>query len=139
MVLFRRFSPCYVADDALDQIETVAKRISFGKTVCLGQTCVAPDYVLCSSKVQDKLLEWIPKVIAQHYGSANPEDSNEICRIVNDAHFERLRNLVERSRHKVAFGGQFNREKRWISPTILTNINGDEPVMQEEVTKQKRI
>lgn len=126
-------SPCYIADDALDQAHILAKRLSFGKTVCLGQTCVAPDYVLCSRKVQDKLVELIPKVIAEQYGSANPEDSNELCRIINDNHFERLKNLVESSRNKVAFGGHFNKAKRWVSPTILTNVTGDEPVMQEEI------
>jgi len=126
-------SPCYVSDDALGHIEMIAKRISFGKTVCVGQTCVAPDYVLCSRRAQEMLVEWIPRVIAQHYGSANPEDSNEICRIVNDMHFERLKNLVESSRNKVVVGGHFNKEKRWISPTILTDIQGDEPIMQEEI------
>jgi len=126
-------SPCYVADDAMGQIEEIAKRIAFGKTVCLGQTCVAPDYILCSREMQDKLVESIPKAIAKNYGSANPEDSNEICRIINETHFERLRNLIESSRDKVAVGGHLNKDKLWISPTILTNINGDEPIMQEEI------
>lgn len=44
-----------------------------------------------------------------------------------------MRNLVESSKHKVAFGGHFNRDKRWISPTILTDIIGVEPIMQEEI------
>lgn len=125
-------SPCYIADDVLSHADVVFQRLAFGKTVCLGQTCVAPDYVLCSKKVQDKIVEMVPKIIESQFGPV-PEDSNEICRIINDNHFERLKNLIESSRNKVAYGGNYNKEKRWISPTILTNITGDEPIMQEEV------
>lgn len=125
-------SPCYISDDILNQADVLFQRLAFGKTVCLGQTCVAPDYVLCSKTVQDKIVEMVPKIIESQFGP-NPEDSNELCRIVNDNHFERLKGLIESSKSKVAYGGKYNKEKRWISPTILTNITGDEPIMQEEI------
>jgi acyl-CoA reductase-like NAD-dependent aldehyde dehydrogenase len=49
------FSPCYL-DNTVDM--TVAtKRILWGKFVNAGQTCIAPDYVLCTKEVEKKFLE----------------------------------------------------------------------------------
>ena len=44
------FSPVYV--DSTSDLELVARRLMWGKFVNSGQTCVAPDYVLCSPEVQ---------------------------------------------------------------------------------------
>ena len=44
------FSPVYV-DNASD-LELVARRLMWGKFANCGQTCIAPDYVLCSPEVQ---------------------------------------------------------------------------------------
>ena len=53
----------WVAYDCIDEsakIELTAKRIVFGKFLNLGQTCVAPDYILCHEAVKDRLIENIP-------------------------------------------------------------------------------
>jgi acyl-CoA reductase-like NAD-dependent aldehyde dehydrogenase len=42
--------PLYM-DDSID-MKIAVKRLIWGKMINLGQTCVAPDYVLCSSKVE---------------------------------------------------------------------------------------
>jgi len=44
------FSPVYV--DSTSDLELVARRLMWGKFVNSGQTCIAPDYVLCSTEVQ---------------------------------------------------------------------------------------
>lgn len=48
-------SPCIVDETA--NIELASRRIVFGKFMNCGQTCVAPDYVLCHSSIKDKLVE----------------------------------------------------------------------------------
>ena len=48
-------SPCIV--DATAKLPLAARRIVFGKYLNCGQTCVAPDYVLCDVRIRDRLVE----------------------------------------------------------------------------------
>ena len=48
-------SPCIVDETA--DLKLTARRIVFGKYLNCGQTCVAPDYLLCQESVKDALLE----------------------------------------------------------------------------------
>ena len=59
-------SPCIV--DASANIKLAAKRIVFGKYLNCGQTCVAPDYILCESSIKDKFLCEVVKQIKNQYG-----------------------------------------------------------------------
>jgi aldehyde dehydrogenase (NAD+) len=43
-------SPVYI-DETVTDLELAAKRIMWGKFANAGQTCIAPDYVLCHEKV----------------------------------------------------------------------------------------
>ena len=43
-------SPTYI-DESVTDMTLVANRVMWGKFMNTGQTCVAPDYVLCHEKV----------------------------------------------------------------------------------------
>ena len=45
-------SPVFI--DATADMEVTARRLVWAKFVNLGQTCIAPDYILCSKEVQDR-------------------------------------------------------------------------------------
>ncbi len=121
-------SPCIVDETA--KIPLAAKRIVFGKYLNCGQTCVAPDYILCHKDVKDQLLQEIKKQITVQFGS-NPLENADYGRIVNEKHFDRLLGLIEPS--KLAAGGTSIRERLQIAPTVLDNITWDDAVMQEEI------
>ena len=59
-------SPCIVADDA--NIEVAARRIMWGKCVNVGQSCIAPDYIVCSRSTQERLVEAFKRTLAEFYG-----------------------------------------------------------------------
>ena len=59
-------SPCIVDDSA--KIPLAAKRIVFGKFLNCGQTCVAPDYILCHKSVKDELVAEIKRQITLQFG-----------------------------------------------------------------------
>ena len=59
-------SPCIVDETA--DLKLTARRIVFGKYLNCGQTCVAPDYLLCQASVKDALLEEIKAVKAACHG-----------------------------------------------------------------------
>ena len=121
-------SPCIVDDTA--DLDLAAKRIAWGKFINAGQTCVAPDYILCSSKTAPKLAKALECAIRSLYG-ADPLASPDLCRIVNEKHFDRLLHLMEY--RDVACGGKHRREDLLIEPTVLQNVSRQDPVMQEEI------
>ncbi|XP_075980879.1 aldehyde dehydrogenase type III isoform X4 [Anticarsia gemmatalis] len=123
-------SPVYI-DNTVD-IMVTAKRILWGKFINVGQTCIAPDYVLCTKEVQDKFVEAAKKVLREWYGD-EPQKSPDLCRIVNNRHFSRLQALVDASRDKVAIGGSYDANDKFIEPTIVTNVTATDKIMQDEI------
>jgi aldehyde dehydrogenase (NAD+) len=121
-------SPCIV--DSSAKLSLAAKRIVFGKFLNCGQTCVAPDYLLCQREVKDQLLAEIRKEIARQYGE-NPLQNPDYGKIVNQKHFDRLRGLMDPA--KVILGGDTNPETLQIAPTVMDNVTWDDAVMQEEI------
>ena len=63
-------SPCYVADDC--NLPVALKRILWGKAVNMGQTCIAPDYILCSEKTKNAITKHLPDQITEFFGK-NPK------------------------------------------------------------------
>ena len=121
-------SPCIVDETA--KLSLAARRIVFGKYLNCGQTCVAPDYILCHSGVKDRLVEALCKEVRRQYGE-QPLENPDYGRIVNEKHFQRLLGLIDQD--KVAAGGQSYLPTLQIAPTILDSVTHDYPVMQEEI------
>lgn len=119
-------SPAFVTEKADLQIAT--KRIVWGKFINAGQTCVAPDYLYVAENIKAKFL----KVLIEEIKKRNYTDNvDHYCKIINERNFDRLEKMIDRE--KVVFGGETNREKRYISPTVLDNVTWEDLVMQEEI------
>ncbi len=121
-------SPCIV--DSSAKLSLAAKRIVFGKYLNCGQTCVAPDYILCESSVKDELLREIKAQITKQFGK-NPLGNPNYGKIVNGKHFERISSLIDSD--KVYCGGKTSRDTLQIEPTVLDNVTWGDAVMQEEI------
>ena len=121
-------SPCIVDETA--KIPLAAKRIVFGKFLNCGQTCVAPDYLLCHSAVKKKLIEEIKKQIKLQFGK-KPIENPHYGKIVNDKHFERLVGLIEDK--KVVYGGGVYELNQKIEPTVMDGVTWEDAVMQGEI------
>ncbi len=121
-------SPCIV--DSSANIKISAKRIVFGKFLNLGQTCVAPDYILCDKKVKDELVSEIVREIIRQFGE-NPLENPDYGKIINSKHFDRIIGLIDKS--KLLYGGEINVETEQIVPTLMDNITWDDSVMKEEI------
>ncbi|MER5636826.1 aldehyde dehydrogenase family protein [Kitasatospora sp. NPDC002227] len=121
-------SPVFVDRGA--DVETVARRLAESKFRNAGQTCVAPDYVLTDARTAAALAEALERAVKAVYGD-DPQTSGGYGRIVNERHFDRVRALLGSGR--TAFGGRTDRADRYIEPTVLLDVQPDEPVMQEEI------
>ncbi|XP_012871832.1 PREDICTED: aldehyde dehydrogenase, dimeric NADP-preferring [Dipodomys ordii] len=121
-------SPCYVDKDC--DLDVACRRIAWGKFMNSGQTCVAPDYILCDPSIQNQIVEKLKKSLREFYGE-NAKQSRDYGRIVSDRHFQRVISLIEGQ--KVAHGGTWDAASRYIAPTILIDVDPQSPVMQEEI------
>lgn len=121
-------SPCIV--DSTAKIPLAARRIVFGKYLNCGQTCVAPDYILCDVSIKDALLAAIQKEITRQFGD-RPLDNPDYGKIINEKHFERILGLI--AKEKIICGGESDSSTLRIAPTVLTDVSWDDPVMGEEI------
>ncbi len=121
-------SPCIV--DASANIKLAAKRIVFGKYLNCGQTCVAPDYILCEKSIKDAFVAEVIKQIKKQYGE-NPLENKDYGKIINEKHFNRLCGLIDKN--KVVIGGETNPQKCQIAPTVMDNVTESDAVMGEEI------
>ena len=116
-------SPCIVDQSA--NLKLAAKRIVFGKFLNCGQTCVAPDYILCHKSVKSKLINFLKEEIQLQYGSA------ELGKIINRKHFDRILALIDPN--KVVTGGTGDPDTLRIQPTVMDSVTWKDAVMQEEI------
>ncbi|WP_299521525.1 aldehyde dehydrogenase [Winogradskyella sp.] len=104
------------------------KRMIWAKFVNSGQFCITTDYALVHKDIKEEFL----KLTIQEIEKGNfSEENNNYVQIINSRNFDRVVNLIDPE--KVHYGGGYNREDRRIQPTILTEVNLDDKVMQEEI------
>ena len=121
-------SPCIV--DASANIPLAARRIVWGKFLNCGQTCVAPDYILCEESVKDRLAEEILRQTKKQFGD-NPLENPDYGRIINSKHYARLMGLINPA--KVILGGTGDEQACRIAPTVMDGVTREDAVMQEEI------
>ena len=121
-------SPCIV--DATANIPLAARRIVFGKYLNCGQTCVAPDYILCDSRIHDQLVDAIRSEINRQFGE-NPLQNPDYGKIINEKHFHRLLGMIDPD--KTVCGGQYDEQTLRIVPTVMTDVTWEDAVMGEEI------
>ena len=121
-------SPCIIDQNA--DLKVAAKRVAWGKALNAGQTCIAPDYLMIHEDVKDKFLKLLVKEW-KHLLTKDPQKAKHFVRIVSDKALERLISYLDNG--TIYHGGTYDKATRYLSPTILTNVSPDAPVMQEEI------
>ena len=119
-------SPCIVDEDA--DIELAAKRITWGKFLNAGQTCVAPDYICVHKSVHEKFLELVKNNIKKYYYK-DGKLSKDFPHLINEKHLEKVTSFIDND--KLVFGGKV--KGTCLEPTILDNVTFDDKVMEEEI------
>jgi aldehyde dehydrogenase (NAD+) len=121
-------SPCIVDTDI--NLEHTVKRITWGKFINAGQTCIAPDYLLVNKTIKKDLIDGLEKSLKEFYGD-NPANSPDYARIISQKHFERLVNFLKDG--EVIIGGENQPSERYIAPTVVDHVSLEDSVMQEEI------
>ena len=126
-----------IVDETAD-IPKIAQITAWGKCLNNGQTCIAPDYMFVHASKKDEFLSEYQKCLTQFYNAegAGVEKSASYARIVNTRHFERVKSYLDDAvakGAKIEAGGQTIAEQNFIEPTVLTNVNDDMKLMQDEI------
>jgi len=121
-------SPAIVEKDA--DIASAANRIVLGKFINAGQTCIAPDYLLVDETIKDRLIAKIKTQLEKFY-SHDAMASDDYGKIINERRFDKLVSYL--SRETILAGGQHDRTKLFIAPTIIGDVSLHSPLMREEI------
>jgi len=126
-------SPVIIDETA--NIDAAVKKITWGKYLNCGQTCIAPDYILVHDSKKDEFVSKLDANLKKVFGD-DPEKSADMGRIVNNKHFNRIKGLLDEAVSKgakIETGGQTNESDNYIAPTVISNVSLDSKVMQEEI------
>lgn len=127
-------SPAIVLDDVTDvDMATVARRIVWGRFTNSGQTCVAVDYVLVHESVKEKLVKAIVEVVEDHFYKDLESSNPSYTHIIHDRAFEQLKDMIESSSGNIRTGGEFDAETRFISPTVIDDVDWQDSTMKREI------
>ncbi|KRZ01627.1 Aldehyde dehydrogenase family 3 member B1 [Trichinella zimbabwensis] len=118
-----------VVDQSVNDLETVAKRIAWARCVNAGQTCTAPDYVLCHQSIKMELVEQIAVAFRKFY-SNNAKQSKDFGRIINAARFRSIDTLLQSC--DVLVGGRTDEDDLYVEPTVV-DAKLDDPILENEI------
>ncbi len=127
---------CPALIDATSNIYEAAKKITYFKFMNAGQTCVAPDYILIEKSIKDEFINHCKSYLLDMYGDLDLiQDNPDYCRIVDKDHSERLNKILKDSidsGSSLEFGGIYNKEDCFMSPTIIST-SFRSSIMKEEI------
>lgn len=125
-------SPCIVTSRV--DVDTVARRLMYGKLFNAGQTCVAPDYVITFPEMLEPLKEAIIGTVKVFYGE-NPIKSTDYSRIINHKHYDRLSQLLANLTREteIISIGDSDREDKYFAPTVVLNPPIQSTLMLHEI------
>lgn len=124
-----------IVDESANIVET-AWKLAFYKFANAGQTCTAPDYILCHEDKKEALIAGLKENFSAFFGGNNTNQSKDYCQIITHAHFDRVKDYLDDAKKmgaSVEVGGHTNRENKFISPTVLSNVSLESKVMKEEI------
>ncbi|MGJ1407696.1 NAD(P)-dependent benzaldehyde dehydrogenase MdlD [Sphingobacterium siyangense] len=121
-------SPTIVHHDA--DIEKAVQRISAGKWINCGQTCVAPDYVYVHESVKGAFIDQLKSYLKAAY---NDESLGKIGKIVSQHQIGNLAGYLNAAPEKVIYGGKYDLETRHFEATLMDDVNWNDAVMQQEI------
>lgn len=123
-----------IIDPAID-IRAAVSRFIFGKVLNSGQTCVAPDYILCPRAKLDELIEQLKYYYTAMYPSI--ENNNDCTSIINQNQLIRLQNLIDDAKKKgakiIPLLNTSMIAERKMPLTLIKETTNEMTVMKEEI------
>ncbi|KAJ9446517.1 Aldehyde dehydrogenase, partial [Diplonema papillatum] len=119
--------------DKTAKMTSVVERISTAKWINVGQTCIAPDYLLVHESIAQEVIDRLVEYTKAYKPTA--KESKDYGRVISERHAQRLRDLLVNTKGKVLTGGAGDVDiaNRFVPPTIITDVALDDPVLSDEI------
>ena len=125
-------SPALIGPDV--SADFAVERMLYGKCLNAGQTCVAPDYVLCPENMETALVEAFRKQFTQLYPDLSCGDYTSV---INDAHYDRLqswlKDAIDQGAKVISLGDKSASLPRSLPLQLLLKVNSSMKIMQDEI------
>lgn len=126
-----------IVDEGYD-VAKASEKITWGKCVNAGQTCIAPDYLLIHQSKLQPFLQAFEQRVERMYDADGKgvRASQEYGRIINTRNFQRVKGLIDDAVAKgarVAIGGELNEAEKFIAPHVLIDVTPEMNIMREEI------
>lgn len=124
-------SPVIIDSDV--NLEDCVEKLSWGKFMNGGQTCVAPDYVFIPEDLKAEFIQLFKKQIQKNFGESSSERLNtpDFARMVDAKAYARLASKIKDEKKLLEDTPQA--DKKFIPPTLLTDVTLNSPVMEDEI------
>ncbi|KAF8518431.1 aldehyde dehydrogenase [Hysterangium stoloniferum] len=123
---------CPVVIDENYDVDIAARRVLWGKQINAGQVCISPDYVLVPRHHQDKFVASLKKAWHEFFpeGALNSKDTGGI---INDRHFHRVQDMLNRTQGQIVIGGQSDPSRRKFDVTIVRDVKEGDSLLEDEI------
>lgn len=122
-----------IISDGMD-LNLIAKRIMFVKTLNAGQICLSPDYIFIKRGLENDLINALKETFNNFFTEKNQDDYTSM---VNENHFKRMDQYIQDAKEKGAVVTDLapidNPDNNIMSTKVLLNVNDEMLVMQEEI------
>tara|TARA_E500000178_G_scaffold64272_1_gene61294 strand:+ start:10122 stop:11516 length:1395 start_codon:yes stop_codon:yes gene_type:complete len=122
-----------IISDGMD-LNLIAKRIMFVKTLNAGQICLSPDYIFIKRGLENDLINALKETFNDFFTEKNQDDYTSM---VNENHFKRMDQYIQDAKEKGAVVTDLapidNPDNNIMSTKVLLNVNDEMLVMQEEI------
>jgi len=131
-------APLIITKD-MPELKAMANRVMWGKTINAGQTCVAPDYVLCHEDNLDPVIDAFKAALGNMFGSTVGEiKKSQFARNVSEQSTERIISMIDDA---IASGGEIitggskdaSVKEKFVPPTLILKPGRDSRVLKEEI------
>ena len=121
-------NPCIVAPGT--DLKVAARRIVWGKFTNLGQTCIAPDFLIVHDSIKDEFMQHIKAAIRRFYGEV-PLASSDYGKLIDLRAYERLSSMCSSGR--LITGGDKDPVRHAIEPTVVDRLPAEDPLLNQEI------
>ncbi len=128
-------SPTIIDADA--PLASSVERLLFGKTMNAGQTCIAPDYLICTEGRELALVEKLRRTASRFYPTL--KNNADYTSIINEQQYRRLTGLLDEARERGATVIEINPAGEDLSGTrklplhLVLNAPDDCRLMRDEI------
>ena len=132
-------NPCIVDSSVAD---STLERLAWSKFMNAGQTCIAPDYVLCvnegstdGNSTAERIVKVVTRALEAQYGKTAEEQMNseDFGHLASERAFNNVYKLLSGVREYVKYGGECDKRRCVISPTIVVDPPKDSDIVNQEI------